>query len=46
MCAGVRAGVCVCVCGGGGGGGGAEGKCPPNRNMAYWGKGDRHCKLL
>ena len=37
----VRAGVCVWV--GMGGGGGAEGKCPPNRNMAYWGKGDTAC---
>ena len=34
------------MCVWGGGGGGAEGKCPPNRNMAYWCKGDRHCKLL
>ena len=37
----------VCVWGGGGGeGGGAEGKCPPNRNMAYWCQGDRHCMVL
>ena len=34
-------GVCV-----GGGGGGGGGKLPTNRNMAYWCKRDRHCKLL